>query len=614
MNIRILKIIFLIVIIVIILIILLILLNKKNNSNNIGNNIDFPSYMYNNSYYSPDDKNGFNGIKIFDLAQPESFYKQKYNDTLRYLNAVYPNGKKSFSLLTPLQIASFYNSLTFYYNCSFQYKDNDLGIIPGNLGGQWDSLSCSKDSPLPYPPQGYFYNFWTYQKYNMPYVYSDSDTTDKPYLELQNFGNCRVGLAFNTERKGKEYGIRAGPGMFWVDCRTIQRHIWYPNGFINNKIKFTDETDIWNTVLNYDISWNYPNNWLQGRNNNEYLEITHSGHTSGITTSPGWWYNGFTGTGIFVNLGKTARFNNKMGGVFGLAQMLSETDNGRQFLLNNFKTYDPYEIVFGFFGWKGYDKTKNILYCNTDIVPCYDCVGVDADKGISAESNTYLQSDFLSATIAYQNQHGISENYPTTEGIKMAIDAAVNMTDFNLYRFSVAIVPDEPMFYFALQLGIDTLQLPTDPNSNGYFVLEILDTRMPQKYKDLAIKRDYSTMINLLPNDKTQMPPSGISNLNLFNQTWNAQFITDCYQYFVDNKIFTIRDPLDINNDSKATSCDGLNDINLCPLNNFNNDVGNKNWLNLFCKNTLSDNYKCLSVGIDATGQGCQLLGDNLTC
>lgn len=565
----------------------------------------FPANMIGNSYYAPVSDDGFNGTSISELAQPNAFYSNKHDDTLKYLSYVYPAGKDSLSKLTPLQLASFYNSLTFYYNCNFQYQDNDLGVIPGELGGKWDPLSCKQTHPLPYPPQGYFYNFWTYQKYNIPFVYSDSDDS-KEYLKLSNFGNCRPGLAFNTYVSGKKGGIRAGPGMFWVNCRTIQRHVWYPNGFINDKSDW-EYADNWKTAINEPIPWNYPLNWVAGRKDNEYLEITHFEHIPGMTTSPGWWYNGFAGTGIFVNLGKTVRFSNKIDGVFGLATLLSQTTKGKNLLEKFFKTTDPYIILYGFLGKRGYDANKGIMYCQTDIVPCQYGVGVDADKGITREAGMQLESDFVQAVIKYQNSHGIPDTQPTYEGIKMAIDAARYMTDFNLYRFSVQINTDEPMFFFAINLGYDTVQLPTDPNSNGYFVLEILDVRVPDSYKAKVLNRDYSDMINIAstPTD----PVARLTDLNLYSQTYNQKYLTDSFDFFTKNHIFTQRDPLFINDDSKAQVCNGFKQVNSCPSNPQNGE-----WLNIFCDGNMSADYKCLSAGVDATGEACTLTGNNMTC
>jgi hypothetical protein len=126
-------------------------------------------------------------VSSIKLDQPNNFYKQKRNATLTYLNAVYPQGKDSFNKLNDLELAYFYNSLWFYYNCSYQYSDNDLGSFTGdNKDTKWDPLPCATKYPLPYPPQGIFYNFWTYNKFNMPTIYSDSDES-KEYLQLSLF-------------------------------------------------------------------------------------------------------------------------------------------------------------------------------------------------------------------------------------------------------------------------------------------------------------------------------------------------------------------------------------------------------------------------------------------
>ena len=567
----------------------------------------FPRYMRNGSPYAPQSRNGFSGIGISQLAQPRSFYRKHHEATLNYFDAVYPQGSESFHKLDALQLASFYNSLTFYYNCEFQYHDEDMNKIPNRLNNQWDPLPCAKKYPLPYPPQGIFFNFYTYQKYNMPYVYSNSDGTIT-FLKLENFGNCRPGLAFTTYESGK-HGIRPGPGMFWVLCRTIQRNIWFPLGFKNAKEPLTNPRDDWQIVANdAELAWNYPAGWSTGYNDDEFVEVTHFFHgPGGLTTSPGYWFNCFAGTGLFVSLGKTFVARNKIDGVFRLAEELASTKEGKQELQKYFGTSDPYMVVYlpQIGAWCGSDTSNHpSSYCNVNIVPCCISGGSDTQKGLPLETGMVQENNYYEAIIRYQNNHGIAATTPTTEGIKIAVDASRFGTDYQLMRFALNILSDEPMFFMGSLLGYDTIQLPIDPNSNGYFVFELLDLRLPPKYREAVKTRDYSQMIN--------QTNTGAWNGSVFGNTWNAEFLQDSIEYLVSAKILSVRDPLNIYNESKTETCPEIaKQENFCPDNMPQKGA----WFSVFCSaNKLSDAYKCLSMGVDDSPIPCKLTGPNITC
>ena len=143
--------------------------------------------------------NGFRGVSIEDLAQESSFYKKHREVTLTYLAAVYPTAVDTLKELSELELASFYNSLWIYYNCKGQYQDDDLACFQNADGScvpdstKWDPLPCAEKYPLPYTAQGHLYNFYTYQKYNIPEVVSDSDDS-KSYLKVENASSNRAGF------------------------------------------------------------------------------------------------------------------------------------------------------------------------------------------------------------------------------------------------------------------------------------------------------------------------------------------------------------------------------------------------------------------------------------
>ena len=529
---------------------------------------------------------GFSGISIQKLAQPKEFYIKHAPQTLMYLTRVYPAGKESLAKLDPLLLASFYNSLTFYYNVQFQYNGTNLGDGGGRVFTKWSPLSTNPDNFLPYPPQGVFFNFYTYQTQNIPYVYSDSSASTS--LDLKNFGSCRPGLTFTTFRGGQEGGARTGPGAQWINCRTLERHTWEPNGPTNSNNKWTIPFP-----GKQAIKWNYPMDWRQGLPSKSYIEVTHFYYgPGGITTSPGFWYNAFAGTGLFLSLGKTFRTTTKMGAVLDLAKELAQTNAGRKQLMKFFKTVDPYEITFGFWGYQGYPP-NGVVYCADSIGNCHGYDGIDPEKGVLGETGTKWINKFYDAVVAYQKRKGETSDKPTKRGIEMAIDASVDLLDYNLWKFSTNLAGDEALFFLGVLAGYDTLQLPLDPNSDGYFVFEVVDLRVPPKYQKALKVRDYSQMINIVKRG------AGFSN------PWNNDFVQDSLKYIYDKDIITVRDPLDLYNDKKAMKCKGMLEQGQCPNNIEPNQK--HSWFNMYCsQNILSDIYKCVNLGVDANNSGCR--------
>lgn len=505
----------------------------------------FPRWMYNSSNYSPT-CDGFSGVKIKDLIRSAKFYKEKYEPTISYLLSVYPTAEKSLKLLKPLELASFYNSLNYYYNCEFQSPD-------------FSPLPCKDKYPLPYPPQGWFFNYYTFQKDNIPFVFSDSDES-KDYLAMKNFGSGNPSLAFQY-KNDKE---RAGPGMFYFNARTLQRNIWFPNGLSNTFIKGKQE---WNYVSGQEISWNYPKKWWKGLPSHSFIEITHTQPVPGIPQSPGWWWNAVTGSGIFLNLGKTLSVQNKLEAVYVLLKRMN-----KEFLEKYFGTYDIFQIIYSRIGDCMCDFTY--IDCQKNCEPDY--LGVLKASGLPI-------SNFKEEVIRFQNSKGISlSNQPTSKGIEASILAAINNTDYRLNRISSKILLDELVFFLGIHTEIDTIQMTTDPNINGFFVFEILDLRVPEKYLPLLKERDYSQILNI---GKT-------SDDNKYKDT----FIQDSLNNFVNNRIISVRDPLDIYNENKVERCLDLNNLSpVCENNNYSNK-----WYNLYCSNIpISDEYKCLALGND---------------
>lgn len=551
-------------------------------------------------------ENGFNGTPITFLTQNNDFYKSKESLTRNYLLAVYPTAKESLDKLDYLQLASFYNSLWFYFNCKGNYTDNDLDNLAGskNDNRTWDSLPCSKDYPLPYTPQGWLYNFYTYQKFNVPEIYSDSDDS-KIYLKLENATSNRPGVMGSYESRNAR-----SSGIMWFMQRTIQRDVWYPKGLINDKSLQKDTADNWKIVIDIPASFNFPNLWYGGLRDNMYIEVTHSPANTGdgINQSPWWWYNATPGSGLFLDLGKTLAVKNKITGIFVPAKMLSETQDGRNTLMKYFNTIDPYEITWGVIGLCGYNTQTGVSYCNFGVEAC----GLACNPGpigYSVAANHKFENFFTETQKLEQLSTGVLPEYPSEKFIRQAIDLAIDNKHFNLAHVAEHLLADETIFFLSINLDLDTIQIYEDPNGNDNYVFEIIDLRIPEQYKVAAKNRDYSGFMNIknpdakpiINEDGSWTDPMAVSENN-YKQEAIDEYLKNVY----DNNWLTLRDPFDIYNESKVKKCEGVLLSGVCD---------GKTAKNMYCGGSpLLDAYKCISPGNEFSEMNCIMKGNNITC
>lgn len=547
-------------------------------------------------------EDGFGGVKIRDLKQSSDFYAKNRETTLQYLSGIYPTAKKSMESLNNLELASFYNSLWFYFNCQGEYTDDDLKSLTGkNDDTKWGPLPCKDTYPIPYTPQGWLYNFWTYQKYNVPEVFSDSDSS-KIYLQPINASSNRAGVmgTYNND-------VRSS-GIMWYPQRSIQRDIWYPNGIFNQKLLKPNQLDNWRITVGNIPEYNFPHGWYGKLSNHQYIEVTHGPSNTGdaLNMSPFWWYNGAVGSGLFLNLGKTLAVKNKIAGIFEQAKMLANTEKGRDLLMKWYNTIDPYKITFGILGLCGYNLATNQYYCDFTVQAC----GIACDPGpigyaVAAGIDKNLKN-FYQETIDYQNKVlGESSNIPTTKGIIAAIDAARNNQNYNLAHVAEQLLPDETNFFFGINLGFDTIQFYEDPNGNDNYCFELIDLRIPDKYKIQAKNRDYSGFMNI--NNKFAGAWSSDAMKNSYKKEAIDEYLKNAY----DKNWLSIRDPFDIHNENKVKKCTGIILSNVCK-----DSEGNSiNAHSMYCKEVpLLNEYKCLALGNEFTNNTCVLSGPNPTC
>ena len=512
--------------------------------------------------YAPLSGDGFQGVPISQLAQLSTFYAGAHDATLKYLQAVYPAAKDTLAALSVLELASFYNSLWFYYNCKGELIVN--GVIT-------DALACAAAYPLPYTPQGRIYNFESYNKYNVPEINSDSNSSIENALS-QGSANGRFG------------GIPFLPG------HSIQRDVWWPKGLQNEKPLSENTPDNWKVHLEVQ-PFGYPNGWYGHLGDGQYIEVSHTPANVGdlFNMSPFWWYNVVVGSGMFLYLGKTLAVKNKISGVFTQAQMLADTSHGQELLQKWYNTIDPYEIVWGIMGLCGFNSVTGQKYCDFAYQACgapFACQPTPIGFATQAKYPLY---NFYIETLRYQ--HDVLKdpsNIPSQNAIHQAIDLARENQHYSLGHVAEQYLGDETNFFFGINLGLDTIQFYEDPSPNDNYVFELIDLRIPQSALAAAKNRDYSGFMNVYqPNavpilsGASWVDPMAAPH-NLYKQSAIDNYLKNAY----DNNWISIRDPLDVYNNSKVIKCDGLAVSNVCP--------GNKPASAMYCNTPFLDTWKCL--------------------
>ena len=553
-------------------------------------------------------KDGFKGVPISELNQPLAFYVKHKDTTLTYLKVVYPAAVEKLESFSALQLASLYNSLWFYFNCAGQYLDNDLGHLIDSEGktvpAQWGPLPCAQQYPLPYTPQGWLYNFYTYNKYNVPEVNSDSDPK-QIHLKVQNSSSNRAGIMGTyIDRWTRNSGI------MWVNNRSIQRDVWHPNGLHNHKLLNSDDPDQWEIVVGQTPTFNFPDNWYGNLGDNQYIEVTHSPPFTGdaLNMSPFWWYNVNVGSGMFLFLGKTLAVKNKISGIFYQARLLARTSAGRQLLMKWYNSIDPYEITWGIVGLCGYNSVTKQQYCDFSLQECGKACDPNVIGYLRAANLQDTISSFYVETMKLQKSLGIAGDTPTQEAIHKAIDLAIDNQHYGLAHVAEHVLADETNFFFGLNLGLDTIQFYEDPNGNDIYCFEIIDLRIPESAKAAAKNRDYSGFMNIkVPNAKPIDTPSGwidpaVAHLNSYKEGAIKEYLQNAY----DNDWVSIRDPFDVYNAKKVIKCNGLVLSKPC-----NGKYANT----MYCdKLPLLNAYKCLALGNEFNNNTCELIGSNPTC
>jgi hypothetical protein len=438
-------------------------------------------YFFNN-YKSLTLPDGSHLVKSF------KFYKDMKNHTLKYLNTVYPTAINSFKDMSDLDIAIFYNSLWFYYNCdaSFnQWIPNPNNVLEKHC---WQSLpGCGSDMPkLPYTPQGsiYSYDSWINNNWT-PWISSDSSIDPSLITSFSPGGP----LWFKT----------VGPSPLFMPQRCIQRMVYNTDlpKIVNSKDGHNNKHSLRQPSLfsgktgEWKSNWSYPKNWWKGISDNSYVEVTGADEPGMALSAATIWLNGAFGSGVFYNVGKSKRGRNKVDGAFILAEEMATTIDGKKALMENYYTIDPYQIIALLTQYPVYQKSP-LVWFNDEKVECNWNMGAGITMSAIPNNNngwdsinTFDPVDWFS----WSSARTPVENRSSYGLPNKAIDEIRFGENYLADRISVQGPYDEAMCWMGVFLGYDSIQLSQSANGTGFWQHEIIHLRdLPTEVK----YRDYS--------------------------------------------------------------------------------------------------------------------------
>ncbi len=515
------------------------------------------------------------------LVQPSKFYQDRRDGTLKYLKAVYPTSP--LENLSDLQLAVLYNSLWTWYNCESSYgpssgywsgksessygpssgygsgkSESSYGPSSGYGSGKsksksemcWQALpGCGTKWPkLPYVAQGWIYDWNTY-----------IGTVDKINTSVSSQINYSDSTKHPKDITGSVPGQTYwewynGPNPVWMYQRAIFRYTYNPGlGPAFNKNNMTYETPALTpgeiTDPNLPMPWKSPTSWWTGVPSGHYLEVTMASEPGLAPSPPICWFDGWRGSGTWINVGKTLIARNKVDGVFKMSQEAAQTKEGRNTLLKYFNTSDPYQVcknlvsssisgkcpISGPLVYDGrptsstYKKNINFNFCNPNTRNQGSLVGYFAQTNMNNASNFYV-------TDWYDWCDEQESPMPNSCVDKMRLG-----TYYRADRQAVLMTFDEPLFALGQYLGYDSIQLPHSSNGNGRYQYEYLELR---GYPKEVRNRDYSSFMMAIEGAPIVVD-------------YRVDFLVDYMPKL--QSLFSIRDILDpMNGDSKPFVADAM--------------------------------------------------------
>ena len=534
-----------------------------------------------------------------ELARDNNFYKKYKDDTLKYLLAVYPNGKESLEKLNYMELAKFYNSLWFYYNCDSQFAkqnivqpiwdENENSYIQKGVESCWNPLpGCGDKYPkLPYTPQGYVYSFNNWLQDWTPWINSDST------VDAKNITGSFPGQTFAN--------FYNGPSPVWMYQRAIFRNVYstnlpsidymlpiprsYPDMFPGNNGEWKSE-------------WNSPNNWWNCVADNGYVEVTCASEPGMATSPPLLWVDGWCGSGIFFNVGKSFRSKNKSSAAFFLAKEMTNTVEGAAKLKEWFNSSDPYEILKNFIYSNGNDSrfagingptiagtngkpipNCNMLYNNQNNPISLPYLPTNKTEGDYSQSRDWGFWGTESVnTQDYYSWCKKAKNNNMNEIPNSCIDDIIQDKNYPAGRLNNSTLFDEASFIMGLWLGYDSIQLSMSPNGAGFWQYEVMvlydypeevKNRNYSSFIELQTKGDFNVNVNGDKCPVYQMDENGKEAVG--GVKYKDNFVSDYMTKIT--KYFSLRDPLDVYNNDKAENI--TLDAKWDPKNEYNITVKN---------------------------------------
>lgn len=524
-------------------------------------------------------------IKIFNctrklpdntsLIKNNKFYSEKYEDTVKYLSAVYPTCKNVFNKMSHIDLAIFYNSLWFYYNCESSFNQMLGKNGPYSFKNErvcWQSLpQCGTKYPkLPYTPQGYLYSYqsWTNNNFK-PWIYSDSSIHPKDLISFAPGGPI--------------WYWNVGPAPMFSPQRAIQRMVYntklpskkqYKDG--NGKIRIYSQPSILPGFTNkWKSYWNYPKEWYKGIPNNGFIEVLGSAEPGMPISGAAVWLNGIPGSGVFYNVGKSKIARNKVDITFLLTKELCNTKEGIDILQKNYGTSDPYQLINLLI--KGGPNKIDPLIWDPNKKETINCSwnGGAGNINISVPYNS--DGWHTLSTIKAIDQ----DTWCSDKKLETCIDNIRTGKTYQAERIAAQGPFDEALTWMGLYLGYDSLQLTQSANGTGFWQFEIVHLRdLPENVK----QRNFSDYIELVDKCK----PGSWSNVKWRETNFMINYMKKLYNYF------TLRNPLDIYNEKYVSKCLVPNPWSLINLKSGPDTPENQ--FNITCSNNISNMYTNLAV------------------
>ena len=493
------------------------------------------------------------------LSMKSEFYKIKKQTTINYLKAVYPT--TDFSNLSAADLAKVYNSLWFWYNCSAKWGSQKT-TIDGKVVC-WEALpGCGTEYPkLPYPPQGWLYswNDWIGSNGQLRQNFTKEKTPLQDQISLSNSSGDVADYSGSVP--GKTYwNWFNGPNPVWMYQRAIFRYCYNPrfgaDTASNNKLYATPGLtigDISSSAL--DVDWKIPRNWWTGVQAGGYLEVTMASEPGLAASPPICWFDGWRGSGTWINVGKTLVARNKFDAVFKMAEECMNTQKGRQFLSTQYNATNAY------------DMCKNLLYavtqpqdgttaCNTNGPFVYDGRISLSTHTKSVKFNFCNPDSGNNMSVVRKGSRYVQKNmddglnyripdWPKWCGVKegktipdSCIDKIKDGLLYTADRMAAVMTPDEPIFALGIFLGYDSIQMTHSSNGNGRYQYEYCELRF---YPAKTRNRDYSDFMMVVDGDHSD-----------YYVDYRSDFLVKYMPQLA--QLFSIRDLFDPMDNSKSQS------------------------------------------------------------